>query len=248
MTGVRRVPPGFFDDALREANVCHLHLFFNALTNMLSVAHSSIPIPCAAHPNTTSTYPQSLYLSLAPLQATWGNWVHHPIPIPTFQLDRKPIWYTTQTGSIGHPVARGRGPLHRVQACAFFSLSQFFFIVDSSHRRPTTQERRSQLPAYLDLPILIPHNNPAEQHKVHHRHHLQLLLPRHPPLSLVLLEQQEQFCVLISPVLDGALVSWPGSAACPFRTQTVTISEATFLLSVFHSYFAVSSIANSHHH
>ncbi|KIK41945.1 hypothetical protein CY34DRAFT_174389 [Suillus luteus UH-Slu-Lm8-n1] len=82
----------------------------------------------------------------------------------------------------------------------------------------TTQERRSQLPAHLDLPILIPH----------HHQHLQLILPRHPPLSPVLLGQQEQFRVLISLLLDGGLVSWPGFAACPFRTQTVTISEATF--------------------
>jgi hypothetical protein len=45
MTGAAKIPPGFFDDALREANVCDLHLLFNALTNMLPVAHSSIPIP-----------------------------------------------------------------------------------------------------------------------------------------------------------------------------------------------------------
>jgi hypothetical protein len=49
----------------------------------------------------------------------------------------------------------------------------------------------------------------------------------------VLLGRREQFRVLISPVLDGALVSWPGFAACPFRTRTVTISEATFWLPYF---------------
>jgi hypothetical protein len=95
--------------------------------------------------------------------------------------------------------------LHSRQACAFFSLSQFFFIVDFSHRGTITQKRRSQLPAHLDL-----RNNLAEQRKVHHhRHgyHLKLLLPRHPPLSLALLGQQEQFRPLISPVLDGALLS-----------------------------------------
>jgi hypothetical protein len=121
------------------------------------------------------------------------------------------------------------------------SLYVFFFfivllIVDSSHRGTTTRERRNQLPAHLDLPILIPRNNPAEQHKAHHHHHscrLQLLLPRHPPLSPVLLGQQEHFRVLISLLLDGALVWWAGFAACPFRTQTVTISEATYWLPCF---------------
>jgi hypothetical protein len=119
--------------------------------------------------------------------------------------------------------------LHSGQACALFSHSLFFFIVDSSHRGTTTQERRNQLPAHLDL-----RNNLAEKHKAHHhRRGYQLLPPRHPPLSLVLLGQREQFRVLISLVLDGALVSWPGFAACPFRTQTVTISESTFWILCF---------------
>jgi hypothetical protein len=73
------------------------------------------------------------------------------------------------------------------------------------------QERRSHLPAHLDLPILIPCNTPVEQQKAHHHHHhsyhLQLILPRHPPLSLALLWQQERFRVLISLLLDGVLVS-----------------------------------------
>jgi len=43
--GAPKIPPGFFSDALREANVCDLYLLFNTLTNMLSVAHSSLPIP-----------------------------------------------------------------------------------------------------------------------------------------------------------------------------------------------------------
>jgi hypothetical protein len=43
-----------------------------------------------------------------------------PMTIPTFQLGSKFIWYTSQAGPIGHPVARGRGPLHSGQACAFF--------------------------------------------------------------------------------------------------------------------------------
>jgi hypothetical protein len=49
MKGTPRIPPGVFNDALREANVCNLYLLFNALTNMLSVAHSSIPIPWATY-------------------------------------------------------------------------------------------------------------------------------------------------------------------------------------------------------
>jgi hypothetical protein len=44
--GARWVPPGFFNGALQEANVHNLHLWLNALINMLSVAYSSIPIPC----------------------------------------------------------------------------------------------------------------------------------------------------------------------------------------------------------
>jgi WD40 repeat protein len=40
-----RIPPGFFDNALREANVGDLHLLSNVLTNMLSVAYSSLRIP-----------------------------------------------------------------------------------------------------------------------------------------------------------------------------------------------------------
>jgi hypothetical protein len=46
-----------------------------------------------------------------------------------------------------------------------FSLSHFLVIIDSSYRRTTTRERRNQLPAHLDIPILRPRNNPAEQHK-----------------------------------------------------------------------------------
>jgi len=49
MKGTPQIPPGFFNDALREANVCDLYLLFNVLTNMLSVAHSSIPIPWATY-------------------------------------------------------------------------------------------------------------------------------------------------------------------------------------------------------
>jgi hypothetical protein len=116
------------------------------------------------------------------------------------------------------------------ESLCVFSLSRFLFIVDSSSRRGTiTQERKRQLPAHLDLPILIPRNNLAKQHKVYHPHHschLRLLLPRRFLLSLVPLGQWEQSRVLISLVLDGALVSWVGFAACLFRTWTVTTRGA----------------------
>jgi hypothetical protein len=42
------------------------------------------------------------------------------MPISSFQLDQKHFWYIAQTRSIGHPLARGRGPLHSRAACAFF--------------------------------------------------------------------------------------------------------------------------------
>ncbi|KAG2343896.1 WD40 repeat-like protein [Suillus weaverae] len=38
MKGAPRIPQGFFDDALREANACDLYLLFDSLTNMLPVA------------------------------------------------------------------------------------------------------------------------------------------------------------------------------------------------------------------
>lgn len=63
---------GFFDDALRDANVRGFHLWSNVLTKMSAVAHSFIPIPWTTHLTTTSTRPQSPLL-LAPLQAAWGN-------------------------------------------------------------------------------------------------------------------------------------------------------------------------------
>ncbi|KAG1730993.1 hypothetical protein EDB19DRAFT_1363210 [Suillus lakei] len=38
--GARRIPPGFFADALRDADIRDFHLWLNALTNVLSVAYS----------------------------------------------------------------------------------------------------------------------------------------------------------------------------------------------------------------
>jgi hypothetical protein len=45
--GARHIPPGFFNNALREANVCNLHLLLNTLINILLAAYSSIPIQWA---------------------------------------------------------------------------------------------------------------------------------------------------------------------------------------------------------
>ncbi|KAG1849491.1 hypothetical protein F4604DRAFT_1810542 [Suillus subluteus] len=91
-----------------------------------------------------------------------------------------------------------------------------------------TLERRSWLPAHLDLPILIPRNNPAEQHKTYHHHHskhIPLPLLRHFPQLLVPRGQWEHPRVLIPPLLNGGLVLCAGCAVCLFSIQTVSIRD-----------------------
>ncbi|KAG1859732.1 hypothetical protein F4604DRAFT_2037144 [Suillus subluteus] len=48
MKGAAQIPPGFFDDALREANVCDLHLLFNALIDKYVISRAFF------YPNLTS--------------------------------------------------------------------------------------------------------------------------------------------------------------------------------------------------
>jgi hypothetical protein len=92
------------------------------------------------------------------------------------------------------------------------------------------QERRSQLPAHLDLPILIPHNNLMQQPRAHHHRHSNHLPQLLLPLSLVPRGQQGQPHVLISPVVDGVLVLSAGCVAYLFRTQTVNHRDAVTTL------------------
>ncbi|KAG2757836.1 hypothetical protein P692DRAFT_20824660, partial [Suillus brevipes Sb2] len=170
MTGARQLPPGFFDDALREAN----------LRIRLSQSHAPpTPIP---HQRTLSSF-TSVWRRAKPPGATE----------PATQSRSRPFSLTQNLSGI----------LHR-------------------RDRSNIQMREVEVPCTAGKP----RNNLAEQRNAQHHHygyHLQLLPPRHPPLSLVLLGQQEQYRLLISLVLDGALLSWPGFAACQFRTQTVTI-------------------------
>ncbi|KIK41488.1 hypothetical protein CY34DRAFT_202097 [Suillus luteus UH-Slu-Lm8-n1] len=109
-----------------------------------------------------------------------------------------------------------------------FSCKRSRFLAQRASLGTTTQKRRNQLPAHLDLPILIPRNNPAKQRKTHYRsYHLQLPLPRHFLLSLVLLVQQEQFRILI---MTKSLDSRHG-ARIP---GTPTEDQTTLLLNSFH--------------
>ncbi|KIK41239.1 hypothetical protein CY34DRAFT_218781 [Suillus luteus UH-Slu-Lm8-n1] len=99
MKGARQIP-WFFDGALREANFCAF-IYTNPMRRLLLhyISAPSVPIP------QSGAAPSHMRRPSPP-----------PITIPTFQLGPKFIWYTLQTGPIGHPVARGRGPLHSGQA------------------------------------------------------------------------------------------------------------------------------------
>ncbi|KAG1796979.1 uncharacterized protein HD556DRAFT_264414 [Suillus plorans] len=184
LKGAPRIPPGFFDDALREAN----------LRIRLSQSHGphghSIPVP---RQRTLSRFPSFWRRS-----KSHGETGHHTRP------RSHPLSWTRNLVS---------GILRRRDG-SDMELREVEVPYTAGKEIITLE--RSQLPARLDLPKSMPRN-----------HHSYPLHRRIPPSLVPPLRHQEHPRVLISPVLDGALVSWAGFAVCLFRTQTVTISEAT---------------------
>jgi hypothetical protein len=127
MTGARRLPPGFFDDALREANVCRLHIlqcFDEYVVSCAFVYLNPMCRPLVHHINAPSVpLPRS-----GAVPSHMGQLNPPPNPNPDLSAGPK-IYLVYYTDGIDQTFSckRSRSLAQPASLCVFFSFTVLLY-------------------------------------------------------------------------------------------------------------------------